>query len=208
MTDTATRAARDDLAFLKAVTEDRGPLPAILGGHLLAVGGAYAPNLVLVWAIFSHRIDWPDALMWGTWLPGTALWLPAYLYLQAKAKAQGAGAFGPSARVFAAAWSAVGLMTGATIGLLMTASLTTGQDSFFQLWPAFAFVLWGGGWSAIAIVRRRWWLGLVAAASFAFAIGAAALLAVPEVWLLMAAGLMLVFALPGFVILRAAPKAD
>jgi len=207
MTDTSTRAARDDLAFLKAVTEDRGPLPGVLGGHMLGVGAAYAPNLVLVWAIYDHRVPWPEALMWGTWLPGTAVWLVIWLVLQGRMKAMGAGGFGPSARVFGAAWSAVGLMTAATVGLLMTATLATGQTNFIQLWPAFAFVLWGGSWSAIALVRRRWWLGLVALASFAFAIGAAALLAVPEVWLLMAAGLLLVFALPGAVILRQASRA-
>ena len=206
MTDAAARAARDDLAFLKAVAEDRGPLPAILGAHLLAVGLAFAPNLVLCWAIFSGRADWwPASLSWATWLPGVALWLPAYLYLQVRG--HGRGGFGPSARVFAAAWGAMGLMTVATLALFAVAQSATGQ-AYFQIWPAFGFVLWGGAWAVVAIIRKRLWLGGIALASFALGVGCAALLRSPEVWLAMAAGLLLVFALPGAVILRLAPRAD
>ncbi len=203
MTD-AIRAARDDLAFLKAVAEDRGPLPAILGMHLLAVGAAFAPDLVLVWAIFTGRVAWPENLAWATWLPGVALWLPAYLVLQIRS--HGRGGFGPSARVFAAAWGAMGLMTAATLLLFATAQTATGE-AYFALWPAFGFVLWGGAWSVVAIIRKRVWLGLIALASFAFGVGCAALLKSPEVWLVMAAGLGLVFALPGAVILRQASRA-
>jgi len=204
MTDAAVRAARDDLAFLKAVTEDRGPLPAVLGAHLVAVGAAFAPDLVLVWAIMGGRAEWwPARLQWATWLPGVALWLPAYLYLQFRSRGQ--GGFGPSARVFAAAWGAMGLMTAATIALFLAAEAATGE-AFYRLWPALGFVLWGGAWSVVAIIRRRLWLGLIALASFAIGVGSALILGTPEVWLVMAAGLALVFALPGLVILRLAPR--
>lgn len=196
--------ARDDLAFMKAVAEDRGPLPAILGWHLVAVGAAFAPDLVLVWAIFTERLAWPESLRMLTWLPGVALWLPAYLLIQARGR--GRGGFGPSARVFAAAWGAMGVMTLATLVLFAVAQGATG-DLYFRLWPAFGFVLWGGAWSVVAIIRKRLWLGGVALASFALGIGCAAMLNTPAVWLVMAAGLALVFALPGAVILRLAQRA-
>ncbi|WP_293678423.1 hypothetical protein [uncultured Phenylobacterium sp.] len=203
MTD-AVRAARDDLAFLKAVAEDRGPLPAILGAHLVAVGAAFTPDLVLVWAIYTGRADWwPQSLAWATWAPGVALWLPAYLILQRRGRGQG---FGPSARVFAAAWGAMGLMTVATLALFAAAQAATGAF-YFQLWPAMGFVLWGGAWSVVAIIRKRLWLGAIALLSFALGVGCAALLKSPDVWLALAAGLGLVFALPGAVILRQARSA-
>src|SRR5688572_9230037 len=115
--------ARDDLAFLRAVVDDRGPLPALLGWHLLLVGLAFGPNLALVWAIFEGRAPWPEQLMSLTWAPGVIVWLPAYLWLQ---RGGGRGAFGPSAKVFGAAWAAMGLMTVATIGLLVTAQVASG----------------------------------------------------------------------------------
>lgn len=207
MTDAATRAARDDLAFLKAVSVDRGPLPAILGAHMLGVGLSYAPNLVLVWAIFAGRVPWPDSLMWGTWLPGTALWALIWVCLQWRGGYGGYGGFGPSARVFGAAWGAMGLMTAAMTPFLALAEWATGE-SYFILWPAIGFILWGGAWSVVAIIRRRLWLMLIGLASFVTAIGCAPFIRTPEVWLVMAGGLLLVFALPGVIIMRLAPRPD
>lgn len=199
MTDDA-RAARDDLAFLKAVVDDRGPLPALLGWHLLLVGCAFAPNLTLVWAIFAGHVAWPAAWIGLTWLPGVALWLPGHLWLQ---RTSGRSTLGPSAQVFGAAWAAMGLMTVVTVALLVTAEFAGGLP-VMSLWPALGFVLWGGAWSVVAINRRQPWVWGVALGSFAVAITCGVVVGRPEVWLVAAAGLMLSFAAPGLVIVRAA----
>jgi hypothetical protein len=58
MTDNA-RAARDDLAFMKELVEDRGTLPSILGAHLLAVGAPFGLNVIYAWAGMAA---WNDCL--------------------------------------------------------------------------------------------------------------------------------------------------
>jgi hypothetical protein len=134
------------------------------------------------------------------WAPGAALYLLAYPILMLRGRR---AVIGPSARAFAAAWCGVALMTAAAVAVTAAASLSL-QRSFYEVWPALAFVLYGGAWAAVAVVRRRLGWGLVAGGCFATAIIAATLATQPASWLVFAVGLFAFVAGPGWAITRRA----
>jgi hypothetical protein len=200
MTD-SMRAAREDLAFLKAIASDPGPLPILIGAHMVAVGLPYGLNFILIWAIFEGLAPWwPEHLIWATWIPGTIVYLPLALVLHLRGMAYTAG---PTARLFVAAWTAVGLTAVPIVLVMIIAQVRTGI-AFALVWPALSFVLYGGAWASLSILRRKAWHAFVAAASFATALSSAALIGMPGVWLVMAAGMLLCLVMPGVAIMRRA----
>lgn len=191
---------QSDLAFMRTVAEDRGALPRTIGEHMLVPGVIFAANFVLIWAIYVHRFPWPANGYGFLWAPGAVLYLLAYPVLMIRAKG---AVIGPGARAFAAAWCGVALMTAAAVAVTVAASFSSGHP-MYEIWPAMAFVLYGGAWAAIGIVRKNpGWFG-VALGCFATAVIAAAMLTQAGVWLVMAAGLLLFVAGPGLAIIRRA----
>ncbi len=116
MTD-SVQSAREDLAFVKAVVEDRGALPEWLGAHLLAVGVIFGLNLAVVGAL-SLAGSPVDVSVWS-WLPASVIYAPVWFAIHRRSDY---AAMGPSARVFAAACMAVLLMTLAIITSLILAT--------------------------------------------------------------------------------------
>jgi hypothetical protein len=197
MTDQA-RAARDDLAFMKELVEDRGPLPSVLGAHLFAVGAPFGLNVIYAWAGMRGFVPWPAEWEIWAWLPGTIVYLPILAVILFKSRN---ATRGPASRAFAAAWAGVGLMTWVIIAILVIAAPRTGP-AIWTVWPALAVSLYGGAWTSISLIRRRYWGLAVAAGCFATAIACAALINTPEHWLAMGSGLLLFLAAPGAVIMR------
>ena len=202
MNDSAHEARRD-LAFMKAVADDKGPLPMLLGAHFVAIGLVFGLNFVLVWAIYARLIAWPAWLGWGTWLPGAIVYIPIHVVLQILGRRS---TWGPTARALAAAWAPMGAVTLATVAVLVIATRTTGLPMYLP-WPAMAFVLYGGAWFTGGIIRREGWHIAVAIACFAAAAGCAALIGTNAYWLAMAAGTMALVAVPGAAIMLRAPRA-
>ena len=190
-------SARSDLAFLKAVVDDKGPLMGVFGAHLFWPGLIYGLNFVYIWAIAAGHVPWPwEGLAW-TWVPGTILYTPIPIYLWWRSRGI---TLGPSARGFASAWSTVGAMSAATVGMLLIATAQTGHP-FYAVWPGLAFVIYGGCWMAGAVVRRQLWHGLVSIGAFVTALLSAWRIEQPDMWLVSAAGTLLWVAAPGAVIL-------
>ncbi len=198
MTDRA-QSARSDLAFMKELAEDRGPLPSLLGSHLIAVGAPFGLNVVYAWAGLRGFVPWPeDPLLMWSWLPATLVYLPVLAVILIRSHKM---PLGPAGRAFSAAWTGVGVMTWVIIALLAIATPRVGP-SVWGVWPALAVTLYGGAWTVIALVRRRYWGLLVAAGCFATALACAALIGSPEHWLAMGLGLLLCLAVPGALMMR------
>jgi uncharacterized membrane protein len=194
------QSLHNDLAFMRAVADDRGPMPRTIGEHMLAPGLIFGANFVLIWAAQAGLVSLPAWFNSFTWAPGAVLYLACYPVLMARSKG---AAIGPGARAFAAVWCGVALMTLASVAVLVAAAVST-HRTFHEIWPASAFVLYGGAWITIAIIRRSWgWAG-VGVGSFVTAVAAAAILFKPESYLIMAAGLILFVAGPGLQIIRRA----
>jgi hypothetical protein len=192
------RAAREDLAFMKELAEDRGPMPSILGAHMLAVGAPFGLNVIYAWAGMRGFAPWPTEWQIWAWLPGTIIYLPMLALIIFKSRNAPQG---PTSRAFAAAWAGAGIMTWVIISVLVVATPNAGP-AIWAVWPALAVTLYGGAWTSISLIRRRYWGLAVAAGCFATAIACAALINTPEHWLAMGLGLLLFMAVPGALIMR------
>lgn len=199
-----TDSARDDLAFMRAVAEDRGPLPSVLGAHLFSVGLLYGLNLIYGWAGYSGLVPWPkDGMVW-LYIPASVVYVPICIWLNIRGTRI---SWGPGARAFAAAWSGVGVVTITVVAIMFLATLRTGIP-YHETWPAIALALYGGAWCMFAIVRGRLWAFLVSLGCCASAVACAALIHNNELWLAMGVGLLLFVGLPGFAMMRARQPAQ
>jgi hypothetical protein len=191
-------SARADLAFMKELAEDRGPLPWILGAHMIAVGSTFGLNLIYTWGGLSGLVPWPQDWDIWAWAPATAVYVPVVLWLSWRGKQNPPG---PASRAFGAAWAGVGIMTAVIVATLTVASYSTGQN-FFAVWPALAMALYGGAWFAFSMAQKRNWGFGVAAGCFATALACAALIGSPEHWLAMGLGSLLFLTGPGLIMVR------
>ncbi len=197
MTD-ALRSARDDLAFMKELAEDRGPLPRHLGAHLFWPGLLYGLNVAYIWAGMRGFAPWTsDWYMWS-YLPGTVVYIPICIWLSLDGRRQH---WGPAARVVAAAWTGVSIMTVTVVAIVTVASFKTGTNVAI-VWPPIALALYAGAWLALGVVLKRLWSILVAIGCSLTAVLMAALTDTPEYWLVFGLGLLLFMSAPGLMIMR------
>jgi peptidoglycan/LPS O-acetylase OafA/YrhL len=194
-------SARDDLAFMRAVAEDRGPLPPLFGAHIFAVGAIFGANILYAYAGNAGLVPWPRNDMVWSWAPAAAVYALAYLWLHIQTSRRAAEFSGPAARAFAAVWSGVMLATAAMVAVVWIASERL-QAPIYAAWPAMALGLYGAAWAVIGIVRKAWWMLGVTAGCFASAVACAFLIGQKEHWLAMGAGLLLFMAVPGWIVWR------
>lgn len=197
MTD-ALSSARDDLAFLREVAEDRGPLPSHLGAHLFWPGLLYGLNVAYTWAGLAGFAPWPQDWYAWAYMPATVIYIPICIWLTLDGRKQH---WGPGARVFAAAWSGVSIMTLTVVGIVIAASVKTGVN-YAVVWPPIALALYAGAWLALGVALRRLWAILVAVGCSLSAILMGILTGAPEVWLVMGLGMLLFMAAPGAMMMR------
>lgn len=196
-------AVRSDLAFLRAVSEDRGPIPALLGWHLVAVGAVFGLALLHVWTVYAGLTPWPAELQSLLWLPGVLIYVPINAFIGIRNRHR---TLGPTARVFGSAWAAMGMMTVTAVLVLVLGQGRTGHP-FYMVWPGLAVVLYGGAWVVIAMILRKAWPWIVALSCFAAALSCALLIRDPAQWLVMAGALFLLVGAPGAAIVRASRRA-
>jgi hypothetical protein len=198
------KAARSDLAFLRAVAEDRGPIPALLGWHLVAIGGIFGVALLHVWTVYAGLTPWPEEQQSLLWLPGVLIYAPINALIALRHRHR---ALGPTARVFGSAWAATGLMTLAAVMVLTVGRNQTGHP-FYMVWPGLALVLYGGAWVVIAMILRKPWTWIIAFSCFAAALSCALLIQNTAQWLVMAGAFFLLVGAPGAAIVRASRRAS
>lgn len=198
-----TQAAREDLAFLRAVAEDRGPVPRLLGEHFAVVGALYGLNVIYAYAGKAGYAPWPagNDSLWG-WLPATLLHVPYAIVFSRRAQGFTAG---PTLRASAAAWGAMVLMTAAIVASLFMARARTGLP-YDQIWPAIALALYGGAWTVVSVARKELGAFVVAVGCFITAVICAALIDRPERFLALGIGIVLFFGGPGLAIMLKARK--
>jgi hypothetical protein len=197
------RAAREDLAFMKDLAEDRGPAPSHFGEQVFWPGLLYGLNLIYAWAGMAGAVPWPDE--WyprssglPVWGPATAIYLPMLVWFGFRGFYRSSGLAG---RMFTGAWSVVGFTSLTCIAILIVASYKM-KVSYAVVWPSIAMTIYGSAWLALGILRRHLWLVLLAAGCCATAVLMAFLVGQNELWLVMGLGLLLFMALPGGLIMR------
>jgi hypothetical protein len=199
---TDTSSAQQDLAFLKGIT---GSSSQWAGGKVFFVAG-----LIYGAECLGH---WCQAMGWLRLSPPLTVALvvaPSVVFLiyvtavMSRPRPAGAGRAGAAARAVAGAFSAMGL---ANIVMMAVFAFNAWQRHDFLIWelyPAVNFAMQGAAWILVFVVRRRaWhlWVGLGWLVS-SMALG---LLIDTRTYVLAAAiSILLLMALPGWVMMRLA----
>lgn len=199
------QAARDDLAFMKALAHEGRRAPLIAGPFLLAGGVVFGLASVAAWAVAARVVDAPPIWQMWIWVAALIVYAPFWLLAMKGAKRKpGAGAL--TNRVVGTAWSAIGC---AIFAMFAATSIEAVRSHSFIVWAPFACMvlsLYGAGWLLTAIMCDLSWVRPIGLACFAAALIVAIFITSPAVLLIYAVALLLLVALPGWLLMRAEPS--
>jgi len=193
---------KDDIAFMKGVTQDSSRTFIRDGAILIAVGTIFGLDSLRFWGIEAGFLPWakPTEHFYG--FDAFAIFLVVLYVIMRRFRglAQGAGA-----RAVSAAWLGVGVAYVVAL-LSLGAAAWRLKQPLLMVWipPTILFTLYGATWWVAFAVKRRAWLAGVAIGSFATAILSGLAIPSPHEWAVLAFGLFLWVAAPGIVIVRQA----
>jgi hypothetical protein len=192
-------ALKDDVAFLRGLVSASTAAMARQGAVLIAIGVIFGTLNVFYWALAADLIDAPGFWQHVPWIGAVFLLLAAVFVL----KKRFAGPTNAAGRAVGAASAGVGFGLSAAIVALIGASIQFQIPLLVpKLFPVVLFTLYGAVWCVAYAVGRHAWFVLVAAGCYAAAIACGFLVLRPEEWLVLAAGLWLLVAVPGYLIYR------
>lgn len=202
-----TESARDDLAFVRALMSEGGQVQSSLGRALLAGGVCFGVQCLLQ-GVLATGIQAPAAVHLTIGFAPTLIFLAAITRITLRDRGKSQHSIGT--RAINAAFGGGGLAA-------MTTALIFGYLAYrFQnigtwlLHPIMICVVQGTVWYTAYAVRRRNWLGLVSGGWFATSLVLAYMLGmgpgmpVPLFLLVLAAALLGLMALPGWIMIRSA----
>jgi hypothetical protein len=197
-----TKALRDDIAFMKTLSEDSGRALSRDAAILVAVGVIFGLNAFRYWGIEAGFLDWakPTANWWG--LDALAVFLVVLPVLMRRFRAAPRGA---ASRAMGAAWGAVGIAISVAVTSLILGARGL-QLPLLVIWvfPLILFTLYGAAWWIAFAVKRRIWFAGIAIGSFITTLGCGFRMGRSDEWAILSFGLFLWVAAPGVAILREA----
>ncbi|WGM38450.1 hypothetical protein [Caulobacter sp. NIBR1757] len=205
MTKDQIQSVRDDIAFMRALAEEGTQVPLLGGGVTLAAGIIFAAASVVHWAITEQVLRVPDWALMINWLGFGALF-GVICHLLVKRVTTQPGANSSVNKATGSAWSAVGFAIFTMFLALFAMAWVTKNGAIFNVFPVLILALYGSAWSVAADLSGKTWIRLVALGSFASAVVMGLLAASPYLMLGYAAALLLLAALPGFILLRQEPS--
>ena len=208
MTDPTT-SARDDLAFVRALMSESGQVQSSLGQALFAGGLCFGVQC-LIQAYLSTGVQVPVAVHLITGFAPTLIFIVAITLITIRER--GASQHSVGTRAINAAFGGGGLAAMTTAAIFGYLAYRTQNMGTWLLHPIMICVVQGVVWYTAFAVRRRGWFGLVSAGWFATSLTLALLLGATDeksIWiflLVLAAALLGLMALPGWVMLRAGAR--
>jgi hypothetical protein len=202
MSDSA-ESARDDLAFVRALVSEGGQAQSSLGEGLLAGGLCYGVQCLAQWALLVSAWKAPD------WLNLAVGVLPTVVFLSFLARLvwrdRKASRNGIGTRALNAAFGGAGLAAMITAAIFGYLAVREQSITIWLFHPMMVCVVQGTVWYIAFAIRRRGWIGLVSAGWFVGALLLALLIEHHSFVLAMGVILLLLMALPGWVLMRNAP---
>lgn len=204
-----TTSARDDLAFVRALMSESGQVQSSLGQALLAGGACYGVQCLLQ-AFLSTGVQVPVAVHLIVGFTPTLLFLVAITLITIRDKGQSQHSVGT--RAIAAAFGGGGLAAMTTALIFGYLAFRTQNMGTWLLHPIMICVVQGTVWYTAYAIRRRGWFGLISAGWFATSLLLAAMLGSGEeklislFLLVLAAALLGLMALPGWIMMRAGAR--
>ena len=195
------QTVKDDLAFLRGLTEDSGAGFAREAAVMILVGVIFGIIDLVYWLVFTGRIPVTPRMSTWFWIIGLILFFASLPVIRNRLPAP----TGAAARATAAAWGGIGVsLTAAGLALILGAWRTGLPGLVLWVFPIVLFTLYGAAWGVAFSAKRKVWFAAVALSCFAAAIAEGALMGSPGQWLVLSIGLFALVAAPGFVILRQA----
>ena len=198
--------AHDDLAFMRELAE-RGQRGSITGGSLFVAGGLlYGLQCLYHWLQLRGVIDPPGPVNLLFAIGPTVVFLVVLVAVLWKDRK--AGESGLMGRALNAVFGGVGLANLAMVAVFGFNAAQAGDLKIWLFYPAVIFALQGAAWYAAAVLRKRAWMGVVAFGWLATATALGLVRDNAEAYLLITvAALLLLMALPGFVLIRLSRQA-
>jgi len=195
---------KDDIAFMKALTQDSVRATVRDGAILAAVGVIFGLTAFQYWLIFTGIVRIPSAWQPWMWMDGLVVFGIVLSLLMHHFRAPAPSA---ATRAVTAAWGGVGTALSAAVVALVCGAWRLGLSSLvIWVFPLVMFTLYGAAWGVAFAARRRSWFALIAGGCFIVAIACGFAMGMTEEWLVLSVGLFLLVAVPGFIIMRLAQK--
>lgn len=205
MTEEKIQTLKDDIAFMRALAQEGSSAPLLGGSILVAAGVTFAVAGVAHWSIMSGLVNLPKQTLAMIWPAALVVFLGLLAWLRRGGNGR-PGAQSPGNRASSAAWASMGwtiFVISLAIGIL---SARTQSSIPTLIFPPLILGLYGMGWSVAAAMTRKRWIWMTAVGSYAGALIVAWLAVDPAVYLVYSAALLLLMALPGFVLMRQEPS--
>jgi len=205
MTDEKIQTLKDDIAFMRALAQEGQSAPLLGGSILVAAGVTFGVAGVAHWAVVSKVLNLPQVTLAFIWPGALILFLVQLVWLRRGGNAR-PGAQSPGNRASSAAWAAMGwtiFVISLAIGIL---AARTHSSVPVLIFPPLILGLYGMGWSVAAAMTRKRWIWMTAVGSYAGALLVAWLAVDPIVYLVYSAALLLLMALPGYILMRQEPS--
>lgn len=197
-----------DIAWMRRLAEE-GALAPMQGASInMTAGLVYGAASLFHWAQISGLLQTSGVAIGIGWLAATGVFLVAMFVIISRLKREG-GVMTAGNRASATVWSALGW--GIFVLFLSMAVLgwqvgEQGALLAISLSMSAIMVFYGIGWAVTAAMHRGRMLWGLAIGSFASAPVLASLTGYDEQYLVFAAALFLLMALPGFLLMRGARR--
>jgi len=205
MTEEKIQTLKDDIAFMRALAQEGSSAPLLGGSILVAAGVTFAVAGVVHWSVMSGLVNLPKGTVGLVWPAALFVFLGLLVWLRRRGNAR-PGAQSPGNRAAGAAWAAIGWSI--FVISLAIAILSARTQSYIPtlIFPPLILGLYGMGWSVAAAMSGKRWIWMTAIGSYAGALLVAWLAIDPVVYLVYSAALLLLMALPGYILMRQEPS--
>lgn len=193
-----------DIAWMRRLAEEGADAPMRGASILMSAGLIYAAAAVFHWAQITDRVPSSGPIIGLGWLVATLLFFAVLAFVLVRLK-RSEGVMTASNRATGTVWSALGwgiFALGASMGALGWRLGDDGVLVVFGLIPSVIMVFYGVGWAVSAAMHKSRLLWGLAVGSFVAAPLLAALTGSSDQYLAYAAALLLLMALPGYLLMR------
>ena len=206
MTSTDTQTLRDDVAFLRNLVQGGAAWTGGFGEGYFASGLIYGVQMLLSAGQVLGVVPSSGLLPLVVGIGPTLVFLPTIVWINWRHRRS--GPIAPAGRAVTAVFATVGLANIALIAVIGSVAWREQSLTTWLIYPCTVFILQGAAWFVAYAIRRKGWFALVAGAWFVFAIAMAFNVTAIGYYILYAGvGIWACMALPGWVMMRSAPRA-
>ncbi len=201
-----SQSARDDLAFMRSVVEAGNSRTAMASGSSFFAGGLiYGAQCILQWMAFTGIMPLGPTGWLAISIVPTIIFLIVLTWILRGTR----GMLQPRAqRAINAVFSAAGATNLVILIVIGMFAVRQNNPLVWELYACVVFALQGAGWLVAFTLRRQVWLLGVALGWFTSAIVTGYLIGTGEFVLACALSLLLLMALPGWVMMQLAKRAE